>query len=328
MDYYVWCLVSEKSCKNNFLLMLFSVCWLMLAPTTGGASARQASRTVLNTQYGTANGIDDLSGIDPSADICTTGRPNDGSKIFYFYNVGTGRFLSIGGLWGTHASINNTPNSIWLESTGTDGQYYLNNKIDGSGTGTYLGIKNNNLYMDQGNQGTVKAVFSFEKAEGYTDKNKLYRIKVVVNNVGNYITTNPSNSDLLCNIATSYATTNANYKNQVWKIISNQEYYSLALANPATMRSLLDFSFLMPDADFRINNTDSKCWTLGTEDAAGINPSAVPIYLGDSRMYCTFAERTGTNEKHFGGTYNATHQQNYGKYAYCYSKQLRNFYVY
>lgn len=328
MNSYFWCLVGGKACKSHLLYFLFSILGMMFVPSDGSASNGNGARTVLNTQYGTANGIDDLSGIDPSADICTTNRPNDGSKMFYFYNVGTGRFLSIGGLWGTHASINNTPNSIWLESTGTDGQYYLNNKIDGSGTGTYLGIKNNNLYMDQGNQGTVKAVFSFEKAEGYTDKNKLYRIKVVVNNVGNYITTNPSNSDLLCNIATSYATTNANYKNQVWKIISNQEYYSLALANPATMRSLLDFSFLLPDTDFRINNADAASWTLGAEGASGINPGTAPVYLGDASMYCTFAQRGVSGKDHFGGTYSESHQKTYGKYAYCYSKKLRNFYIY
>lgn len=322
---YFKSLVGGAACKNTFLFFLFSILGMMLVPSDGRAVNGNGARTVLNTQYGTANGINDLPGIDPSSDICTTGRPTaDDSKVFCFYNEGSGRFLSIGGLWGTHASINNTPNAIWFESTGTDGQYNLNNMIDGSSTGTYLGVNKGHLYMDQGMRGTVKGVFSFEKAEGYTDANKLYRIKIS----NSYVTTNPTNLNLLCNLSSSYPTTNVNYKNQVWKIISKKEYYTLTLANPATMKALLDFSFLMPDADFRINNTDSKCWTLGTEDAAGINLSAVPIYLGDSRMYCTFAERTGTNEKHFGGTYNATHQQNYGKYAYCYSKQLRNFYVY
>ena len=329
MNSYFRSLVGVIACKNNFLFFLFSILGMMLVPSDGSASNGNGARTTLNTQYGTASGISDLAGVDPSAYICTTGRPNDDdSKIFCFYNVGSGRFLSIGGLWGTHASINNTPNAIWFESTGTDGQYYLNNKVDGSGTGTYLGIKNSNLYMDQGNQGTSKTAFSFEKADGYTDTNKLYRIKVVVNGVNSYITTYPTNPDLLCNIATSYPTTHANYKNQVWKIISKREYYTLALANPASMKSLLDFSFLLPDADFRINNTDAASWTLGTENASGINPNTAPIYLGDATMYCSFARRGESGTGHFGGTYNQDHQKTYGKYAYCYSKKLRNFYVY
>lgn len=322
MNSYFRSLVGVIVCKNNFLFFLFSILGMMLVPSDGSASNGNGARTTLNTQYGTANGINDLAGIDPSSDICTTGRPTtDDSKVFYFYNEGSGRFLSIGGLWGTHASINNTPNAIWLEKTGTDGQYYLNNKIDGSGTGTYLGIKNANLYMDQGLQSTAKGVFSFEKAEGYTDANKLYRIKIT----NSYVTTNPTNQDLLCNISSGYATTNANYKNQVWKIISKQEYYTLALANPATMEALLDFSFLLPDPDFRINNTDAGSWQLGSSE--NINPNTVPIYLGDATMYCDFSKRNQSGTGHFN-KYIQDHQKVYGKYAYCYSKQLRNFYVY
>lgn len=320
MNSYFKSLASDKVCKNKLLFILFVCFSVVFAPSRSVAATQQVARTVLNTQYGTANGISDLPGVDPTADICTTNRPtSDENKIFYFYNEGTGRFLSIGGLWGTHASINNTPNAIWFEKTSNEGQYYLNNKIDGSGTGTYLGVKDGNLYMDQGAGGTAKGVFSFEQAEGYTEKNKLYRIKVS----NSYITTFPSNSNLLCNLSSGYATTDANYKNQVWKIISKQEYYSLALANPATMKALLDFSFLLPDADFRINNTDAKSWTLGLADENSAN-----IYLGDSKMYCTFSKRSNAGTNHFGGTYNGNHQQYYGKYAYCYSKKQRNFYMY
>lgn len=290
----------------------------MTLPNLGIASTRQVSRTILNTQYGTASGINDLAGVDPSADICTTGRPTDNdNKIFYFYNEGSGRFLSIGGLWGTHASINNTPNAIWIEKAG-NATYYLNNKIDGSSTGTYVGVQNSNLYMDRSN--TV-GIFSFEKAQGYTENNKLYRIKVS----NFYVTTNPSNPNLLCNIASGYANTDANYKNQVWKIISKAEYYTLALANPATMEALLDFSFLMPDPDFRINNTDAVSWQLGSSD--NIDQNKVPIYLGDATMYCTYSKRNQTGQNHFN-KYIEDHQKNYGKYAYCYSKKLRNFYMY
>ena len=290
----------------------------MTLSNLGIASTRQVSRTILNTQYGTANGINDLAGVDPSADICTTGRPTDNdNKIFYFYNEGSGRFLSIGGLWGTHASINNTPNAIWIEKA-ENATYYLNNKIDGSSTGTYVGVKNSNLYMDRSN---TAGIFSFEKAQGYTENNKLYRIKVS----NSYVTTNPSNPNLLCNIASGYANTDANYKNQVWKIISKAEYYTLALANPATMEALLDFSFLMPDPDFRINNTDAVSWQLGS--SGNINQNTVPIYLGDATMYCIYSKRNQTGTGHFN-KYIQDHQKTYGKYAYCYSKKLRNFYMY
>lgn len=279
------------------------------------------------TTYEVADGIDDLWGVDPSADICTTGRPEtDNGKVFCFYNVGVKKFLSIGGLWGTHASINSTPNAIWLEKASTaDGKYYLNNKVDGSETGTYLGIKNENLWMDQGaTSSNPKGVFEFEKAEGYTTTNKVYRIKTTSSDGKTYyITTFPENSERLCNITTTdYAQANTTYDNQVWKIISKAEYYELAKANPATMKAVIDFSFLMEAPDFRVNDPDAKYWTVGNgDDGSG-------VYFGDKTMYCTYANRAGTNKDHFGGTYKESHQQYYGKYFYCYTRGKRGFYVY
>lgn len=318
MNLFEKVLASTQVCKNRLIVFFSFIGGLATMPVQSLAVTQPAVRTVLNTQYGTANGIDDLPGVDPSAAICTTGRPDaDPNKVFYFYNEGARRFLSIGGLWGTHASINNTPNAIWFEATGTTGQYYLNNRIDGSGTGTYVGISNTNLNMDRA-RGT--GVFTFVKADGYSEKNKVYRMIV---NRTNYVTTFPGNPNLLCNVAPSYASTDANYKNQVWKIISKQEYYTLALANPATMEALLDFSFLMPDPDFRINNTDAVSWKLGSFEKM----TNIPIYLGDATMHCTFSKRGESGASHFN-KYDEKRQQVYGKYAYCYSKQLRNFYLY
>ena len=331
MDYYVRCLVGEKSCKNNFLLMLFSVCWLMLAPTASMASTQQAARTTLNTQYESINGIDSLIGVDPSSAICSTGRPDNDTQVLYLYNVGTKRFLSVGGYWGTHASIDNTPHPLWFEAVpNSSTTYYLCNKIDGSGTGTYLGVKigskydfgiNYNLFMDR--SGNEKAVFAFEKAKDYSEKNKLYRIKL---NSTYYLTTFPTDSTKLCNLTNApYSDDNPLYKNQEWKVITKKEYYSLASANPATMEALVDFSLLMSDPGFRINSTESKGWKFGSDNAKA---DSTKIHLGDAKMYCTFPNRAGSGTAHFGGTYLEAHQVYYGKYAYCYSKQLRNYYMY
>lgn len=37
------------------------------------------------------------------------GSFSDPSKVFFFYNVKTGKFLSMGGYWGVHASLKDTP---------------------------------------------------------------------------------------------------------------------------------------------------------------------------------------------------------------------------
>ena len=44
------------------------------------------------------------------------GSLNDPSKVFFFYNVKTGKFLSMGGYWGVHASLKNTPVAFWAQN--------------------------------------------------------------------------------------------------------------------------------------------------------------------------------------------------------------------
>ena len=44
------------------------------------------------------------------------GSLNDPSKVFFFYNVKTGKFLSMGGYWGVHASLKDTPIAFWAQN--------------------------------------------------------------------------------------------------------------------------------------------------------------------------------------------------------------------
>ena len=45
----------------------------------------------------------------------TTGRPEDRSKMFLLYNVGTGKFLNVGSYWGTQAVVSDVPRPFWLQ---------------------------------------------------------------------------------------------------------------------------------------------------------------------------------------------------------------------
>lgn len=61
-------------------------------------------------------GVESLSGIDPMSssywetNTDTVGyRNNAADKTLFLYNVGTGKFLNMGGAWGTHAAMHTTP---------------------------------------------------------------------------------------------------------------------------------------------------------------------------------------------------------------------------
>ena len=112
-------------------------------------------------------GVDDLSGVDPSSEICTNKgtAETDGDKIVCLYNVGAKKFLSVGGLWGTHASLNVSPYSIYIYMKNKYLQTYsLESKVNGSGTGSYLGIENNGVYMDRND---ASSAVRFVKAKDY-----------------------------------------------------------------------------------------------------------------------------------------------------------------
>ena len=43
------------------------------------------------------------------------GSLNDPNKVFFFYNVKTGKFLSMGGYWGVQAALKDTPVAFWAQ---------------------------------------------------------------------------------------------------------------------------------------------------------------------------------------------------------------------
>lgn len=189
------------------------------------------------TTYETANNIDKLVGIDPSAecaaDTYASDEPTDPNKQLCLYNVGTNSFLSIGGTYGTHAALDNTPHAIWLEKAeGYTDRFWVNNHVAGSKSGTHLGCANKNdysqLYMDRSNSEVYDksgaTTFSFIQAPGYSDTNKVYYF--VMNRLSRDgkewyqfpVTAYPPQKDEPeCNIygIKPMEVTNPNFKNQV-----------------------------------------------------------------------------------------------------------------
>lgn len=111
----------SKSYLLSFAKAKGSIAAVALAAVLMAANATVASAqnkaTESNGIENTIEGVDNLYGIDPSSEICADRgtAETDGNKIVYLYNVGAKKFLSIGGLWGTHASLNVSPYSIYMK---------------------------------------------------------------------------------------------------------------------------------------------------------------------------------------------------------------------
>ena len=260
------------------------------------------------------HGLDDFYGKDPSSDICTSNSHNETSpdKILYLYNVGAKKFLSIGGYWGTHASLNSSPHRLYIKQSGSS--YNVESKVGGSGTGTFMAIQNGHVYMDR-----PAANISFEKGDGYSETNKVYLVKF--NSDNSYLTAFPKNEDMFCNKDSKYEKTNTNYKNQLWKIISMTEYNQLFKVSPANMKALVDATYLIKAPGFRVNNNDAKEWKPGGNKKDDLKSK---LLFGDEKMYKDY---TKVDTKEWSG-YDENHQDKFGKYFYCYVKGIRDYNVY
>lgn len=333
-------LSCDLSRTTTMLMLIMTLMALTFNTTKSFAQA-------LGTKYEAADNIDDLVGIDPSDD-CVAGHygsaePTDSTKQLCLYNVGTKRFLSVGGYYGTHAALDNTPHGLWFESVDNaadynDNRFWINNRVAGSGSGTHLGCESSSgsghLYMDRsngldgidghngldGNNGAT--TFRFEKAPDYTETNKVYYL--IMNRYVNskwwtfYVSAFPNNEVCDCNI---YNYTNigsdADYQNKEWKIITRAEYYKLALANPANMEDVIDFSFLIKAPSFRANDTDASNWKATAETDK--------LFFGDNNMYKTYAKRDALGGRELWSGFNDGHQKDYGKMFYTYARGAKDF---
>lgn len=304
---------------------------VLMAANATVASAQNKATENNGTEKTVIGGVDDLTGIDPSSNYCTNGtNETNGDKIVCLYNVGAKKFLSIGGKWGTHASLNVSPHSIYMRWNGGTSTYFLQSKVEGSGTGQYMGIFKdkdgvNGVFMDRNENCAIK----FVKAKDYSDKNKVYLVEInsflPVTHLG-YLTAYPNDENKFCDYETNLAAKDTQeYKNQEWKVITKNEYYELFNVAPANMKSVVDASFLITCPDFRIHDTDAAKWIIKSEDqSANVNSH---VRFGDETMYKTYDNVDDSKDEGFTGR-TEDHQQKYGQYFYCYTKGLRGFNFY
>ena len=322
----------QSSKASSSLWKLFAAMLLVWILVPIGQASAQNKATENNGTENTIGGVDKLYGIDPSSTNCTSigTAETDGDKIVCLYNVGAKKFLSIGGKWGTHASLNVSPYSIYMRWNGGTSTYFLQNKVEGSGTGSYMGIFQdkdgvNGVFMDRNENCAIR----FVKAKDYSDKNKVYLVEInsflPVTHLG-YLTAYPNDENKFCNYETNLAAEDTpEYKNQEWKVITKNEYYLLFNTAPAYMESAVDASFLITCPDFRIHDIGAANWKIGgVSSTTDVNSH---VRFGDETMYKTYDKVSNTQDGGFTGRTEA-HQQKYGKLFYCYTKGLRGFNIY
>lgn len=321
-------LLSFAKAKGSIAAVALAA--VLMAANATVASAQNKATESNGTEKTVIGGVEDLYGVDPSETYCTTKHTDetDGNKIVCLYNVGAKKFLSVGGMWGTHASLDVTPYSIYMFWNVNSKTFCLESKIKGSVTNPYMGIdtKHNQVFMDQ--KANERCIIRFDKAKDYSETNKVYLVRIGYNTKLGYLTAYPNNESKLCDYQKDIAQEGTQeYKNQEWKVITKNEYYLLFNTNPAYMKSPVDASFLIACPEFRANDADATKWLITGKDNDLPTDWKSHVRFGDENMYKTHdkLQSTGSNS---WVHYNEDHQRDYGQYFYCYTKGLRGFNFY
>lgn len=204
----------------------------------------------------------------------------DPTKVFFLYNVKTGKFLNAGGYWGTHVSLKDYPLSLWAK-TNTYGTKKLIDFIQNleTGQGKYLG-----WVGKDGGTGTDDGVFIDRKQKEGTHYGWVFELQNDGENkntykIYTYATNNPSSSstkyylcangdetdqDKNCGaFSESYIQEKKLEDYSTWRVLSMQQISDLITEQSSdNMTSALDLSYRLDCPGFSRGDKNITVWKV------------------------------------------------------------------
>lgn len=269
--------------------------------SASGVFSKQADGIVMRTGADGSNGSNALGGVigleylvgKTEEEIKTNAVTSDASlsdadpdKVFFLYNVKTGKFLNAGGYWGTHVSLKDYPLSLWAKQNSykyfTGGiRFNTQTLIDfiqnlETGQGQYLGWKgtaggtgtDDGVFIDRHQNENTHYGWVFEPQNDGKNTYKIYT----------YATYQPSSSstkyylcangdltdqDKNCGaFSASYIQSNKFEDYSTWRVLTMKQISDLLLENSDYMTSALDLSYRLDCPGFSRGNKDITKWKV------------------------------------------------------------------
>ena len=211
------------------------------------------------------------------------GSFSDPSKVFFFYNVKTGKFLSMGGYWGVHASLKDTPVAFWAQNGNSSAINFAQDlktkqgsqmrwvpPISNSETdeGVFLdrGDKNqggyNGWFLEEVNDGTGLNTYRLYTRTFNTDISS----KVYLSALGDVAAQKNCDADSKSDLTKSGLWD----EHTLWRIISLKEIQDLMAEASENLTDPLDLTFNLACPGFDRGRMDIDAWkSVGTNVAAG-----------------------------------------------------------
>lgn len=268
----------------------------LLAAAPFVASAQGDGTTGGENTIGPYKGAEDLPGqtFEQLWEGVTTGCPyTDASKVYFLYNVGTGKFLNMGGYWGTHVSMKDFPMPLWTSK----GENFEDDKgVTRSLNFTHdMATKQGSMIKwvtQNSNPTTDTGVFcdrpKASNADGFNgwffenagdDGKNTYRIYTYSSSLGGsesdrlYLFAHPqglSTADKSCGADTK-KNLSQDFPNDdfsKWRVFTLQDVYNLQEENSDNLDAPLDLSFKLKCPGFERGRMDIDEWYASVSSVA------------------------------------------------------------
>ena len=228
------------------------------------------AQTKETTQSPVINGVEDFTGLTyqqvrTAAVDENTFPTDDKSKILFFYNVKTGKFINVGGYWGTCVSLHDYGRAMWVNVSGSALHFAMDMNTS---VGKYMGYvhsgstpKDNGVFVDrQANDKIASSTWFIVPVEG--DEKNTFKIYTEVYSNGSYekmyLSANPdyNGTNLNCTV----------YKNptegcDTWRIFTYAQIYQKQTEGIVdNMKNELELSFRLKCPGFERGDKDIKNW--------------------------------------------------------------------
>lgn len=298
----------KRTCVAKALAVfaVASVTTSSFAQTLGGANS-------------VINGVEDFKGLTlkevQDASTSTNFSFADKAKVLFLYNVGTGKFLNVGGYWGTCAGLHDYGKALWVDYVNSKFKFTVNNSNDtGNTLGFLLGDSetDNGVFVDRGNASgetaftnwTIEAVPNDAQNTVwiYTEKSDASSIEDAKKIGKYYLSANPdyNGTNKVCD---AYKDGKKDGKelgeNSEWRIFTYAQIYKAQHDGVVdNMKNALDLSFRLMSPNFERHDGDIKYWKTydfvsGNQNEDGFAKFGLEKYYVTSALWNkTEAEKT------------------------------------
>lgn len=264
-------------------------------------------------------------------DISTViGNSNPDMNKVYLYNVGTGKYLNVGDVWGTAINAYNVGLSVKLNSVGTD--TYTIQGVQTTTDGKFLGFpfvtaKNKNsdkqpswdrIFCDR-MPDNANVNWIIKQASSYSESNKTYTLCCDNSTVStDYVLPDivegkrylvvksgaSSSNRILYDYLTTDPSTVGN-KNGEWKLVTLHDLKDAFKEQFASAEAPADATFLMADPDFTRSHSDIDKWVVSGFRYSKIDASHSFEQKKPNTYYVGMGQEPTKNSKY---------QRSYGSY--------------